>query len=112
MNRPLAKYSNEYEKFFLSGDLNASMNDSFMKEFCSLNLFKNLINKPICVKNSKKPSCTDLILTNLTTYFQDNIGLDTGFSDFHSLTVAECKISFQKYKPHNLLFKQNGHIFF
>ena len=43
--------------------------DSSMKEFCSLNGLKNLINKPTCWKNSAKPTCIDLILTNQPTLF-------------------------------------------
>ena len=43
--------------------------DSSMKEFCSLNGLKNLINKPTCWKNSVKPTCIDLILTNQPTLF-------------------------------------------
>ena len=31
--------------------------------------------------DAKKPSCINLILTNLLTYFQHNIVLDVGFSN-------------------------------
>ena len=41
-----------------------------MKEFCSLNGLKNIINEPTCCKNSEKPTCIDLILTNQPTLFQ------------------------------------------
>ena len=41
-----------------------------MTEFCSLNGLKNLINEPIYYKNSQKPTCIDLILTNQPSLFQ------------------------------------------
>ena len=62
-----------------------------MKEFCSLNGFKNLINGPTCYKNSEEPTCIDLILKNQPILFQHSNVLDTGFSDFHFLTVTEFK---------------------
>ena len=67
-----------------------------MKEFRSLNEFKNLINEPTYYKNSEKPTCIDLMLTNQPTLFQRSAALESGFSDFHLLTVTEFKTSFQK----------------
>ena len=75
--------------------------DSSMKEFCSLNGLKNLINEPY--KNSEKPTCIDLILTNQPTLFQRSAVLETGLSDFHLLTVTEFKMSFQNANPTLLL---------
>ena len=51
----------------LLGDFNVNTSDSFMKKFCSLNGFKNLINDPTYCKNSEKPTCIDLELTNQST---------------------------------------------
>ena len=53
------------------GDFNVNLSHSSMKEFCDLNGFKNLINEMTCYKNSEKPTCIDLILTNqlLQHYF-------------------------------------------
>ena len=67
-----------------------------MKKFRSLNGFKNLINEPTCYKNSEKPTCIDLMLTNQPILFQRSAALDAGLSDFHLLTVTEFKMSFQK----------------
>ena len=79
--------------------------DSSMKEFCSLNGLKNLINEPTCYKNSEKPTCIDLILTNQPTLFQRSAVLETGLSDFHLLTVTEFKMSFQKCKPRIITYR-------
>ena len=79
--------------------------DSSMKEFCNLKRLKNLINKPICYKNSGKPTCIDLILTNQPTLFQRKAVLETGVSDFHLLTVTKFKMHFQKCKRHFITYQ-------
>ena len=78
---------------------NVNVNASSIKEFCNLNGLKSLINEPTCFKNPEKLTCFDLILTNRPTYFELSTVLDTGFSDFHLLTVTEFKIGFTKCKP-------------
>ena len=76
------EHSKKYENFVFIGDFNVNISDSSMKEFCSLNGLKNLINEPTCYKNSEKPTCIDLILTNQPTLFQRSAVLETGLSDF------------------------------
>ena len=76
--------------------------DSSMKEFCSSNGLKNIINEH---KNSEKPICIDLIIANQTTIFQRSAVLETRPSDFHLLTVTEFKMSFRKYKPHIITYR-------
>ena len=85
------------------GDFNVNTCDSSIKEFCSLNGLKNLINEPY--KNSEKPTCVDLILTNQPTLFKRSAVLETRLTDFHLLTVTEFKMSFQKYKPHSITYR-------
>ena len=68
-----------------------------MKEFCSLNRLKSLIDEPTCCKNSEKPTCINLILANQPTLFQRSAVLETRLSDFHLITVTEFKMSFQYY---------------
>ena len=62
--------------------------DSSTKKFCSLNEVKNLINETTCCKNSEKPTCIDLILTNQPTLFQHSTVLETGLSYFHLLKIT------------------------
>ena len=88
-----------------AGDFHVNTSDSSMKEFCSINRLKNLINEPTYYKNSEKPTYIDLILTNQTTLFQHGTVLVTGLSDFYLLTVTEFKMSFQKCKPHNITYQ-------
>ena len=58
-----------------------------------------LIKKQLCFKNSDKPTCIDLILTNQPNCFQYSNVVETGLSDFHLLTVTEFKMDFQKLSP-------------
>ena len=76
-----------------------------MKEFCNLNGLKSLINELKCLKNPEKPTCIDLILTNRPLYSQLSTALETGFSDFHLLTVTEFKMSFTKSKPRIIAYR-------
>ena len=105
LNSLLEEYSKEHENYVFIGDFNVNTSDSSMEEFCSLNGLKNLINKPTCYKNSEKPTCIDLILTNQPTLFQNNTVFETGLSDFHLLTVTEFEISFQKCKSHIITYR-------
>ena len=79
--------------------------DGYMKEFCSLNGLKNLINEPTCYKNSEKTTCIDLILTDQPTLSQRCAVLETGLCDFHLLTVTEYKMSFQECKPDIITYR-------
>ena len=105
LNSLLDEYSNKYEKYVFIGDFNVNTSNSSMKEFCSLNGLKNLINEPKCYKNSEKPTCIDLILTNQPTSFQHSTVLESGLFDFHLLTVTEFKMNFQKCKPHIITYR-------
>ena len=60
-----------------------------------------MINKPTCYKNSDKPTCIDLILTNCPGSFQNPCVIETGLSDFHKMIVAVMKprvINYWDYK--------------
>ena len=105
MKSLLDEHSKKYENYVFIGDFNVNTSDSSMKEFCSFNGFKKLINEPTCYKNSEKPTCIDLILANQPTLFQHSAVLETGPSDFHLLTVNEFKMSFQKFKPHIITYR-------
>ena len=81
-NSLLDEHSKKYENYVFIGDFNVNTSASSMKDFCSLNGLKNIINEPTCYKNSGKPSCSDLILTNQSTLFQRSAVLETGLLTF------------------------------
>ena len=105
LNILLDEYSMKYENYVFIADFNVNKSDSSMIEFCSLTGLKNLINEPTCYKNSEKPNCIDLTLTNQPTLFQFGTVLETGLSNFHLLIVTEFKMNFQKCKPHIITYR-------
>ena len=52
-----------------------------------------------CYKNPNKPTCIDLILTNVPRMFQSTCVLETGLSDFHLMTVIVKGKTFKKMRP-------------
>ena len=65
---------------------------------------KSLIKVPICFK-SDNPKCIDLILTNNHHSFQNSGGMETGFSDFHSMIVTILKGGFVKRGPKIIMYR-------
>ena len=80
------------------GDLNSKLKDSCLNDFSNVNNFKSLKIEPTCFKNSYKPSCIDLFLTNRSRYFQNTSTIETGISDFHQLVVTVLKTFYKKQK--------------
>ena len=89
----------KYEHFILIGDFNSEMQEDIMSVFCTTYNLKNLVKEPTCFKNTKSPTCIDLILTNKPSYFQTTTVIETGISNFHKLTVTVLKSSFRKQEP-------------
>ena len=55
--------------------------------------------QPTCCKDPNKPTCIDLILTNVPRMFQSTCVLETGLSDFHLMTVTVMRKTFKKMRP-------------
>ena len=62
--------------------LNVTMDNTFMKDFCELNDFSSLIDKPTFYKNFDKSTYINLILTNKALYFQHSNVLRLAFPIF------------------------------
>ena len=69
-------YLTKYDHLLFLGDLNAGVEDSSVKNFCSSYNFTSMINRPTCFKNPENPSCIDLILTNCPRSFQNSCTID------------------------------------
>ena len=82
LNRLFDEHSSSFDNFFI-GNFNVSTNHNSIINFCDLNGLRNLINVPTCYKNLDNPASIDLILTNLSSYFQRSTVFETGLSDFH-----------------------------
>ena len=70
-----------------------------MKSFYENYHLKSLIKQPTCHKNPNKPTCIDLILTNVSRMFQSTCVFETGLSDFHLMTVTVMRKTFKKMRP-------------
>mgnify|MGYP001793765379 FL=1 len=99
LGKTLDVMSSNYENIVLIGDFNVDMSNDYMKDFCELYHFKNLIKGPTCFKNFDNPSSIDLILTNKYRSFCNSCTVETGLSDFHRMVVTVLKTSFQKLGP-------------
>ena len=105
LNRSLALYSSHYENFIIIGDFNMGENHSTISVFSDTYDLKSLIKEPTCYKNPNKPSCIDLILTNKPRSFQHSCVIETGFSDFHKMTVTAMKAFFEKLQPRVVYYR-------
>ena len=88
-----------YENFVIMGDFNAEPTENAMEGLMKLYNLKDLIKGPTCYKNTGKPLCIDLILSNRSKSFYSSHIVETGISDFHKMTVSVIKIFFKKQKP-------------
>ena len=76
-----------------------------MTSFYFLNDLTNLVDEPTCYKNSDKPTCIDLILTNYPNFFQQNSVFEKRLSEFHMMVVTELKMGFQKLEPQIVAYR-------
>ena len=70
-----------------------------MQSFCDNYSLKSLIRQPTCYKIFKKPTCIDLILTNMSRSFQGTCVIETGLFDFHLMTLTVMRKKIKKIKP-------------
>ena len=79
--------------------MNAEPVNQAIIDFCQVYDYKNLIREKTCFKNPLKPSCIDLMITNMPKSFQGSVAIETGLSDFHKLTLSIMKVFYKKQKP-------------
>ena len=109
LNSFLDVHSTKYEKMFIMGDFNVEIDDPKMQTFCEVYNFKSLIKQPTCYKNPVKPSCNDLMLTNIPRMFQSTCVIETGLSDFHLMTVTVLRKTFKKVRPRIINYRSFKH---
>ena len=89
----------------MSGDFNASIEDSFIKNFCENYYLRSLVKEPTWFKNPEHPSCIDLILTSKPRSFIKTGVIETGLSDYHKLVITVMKMHFPKSKPSIITYR-------
>ena len=65
LRNSLDLHSSKYEKILILGDFNVEIEEANIKSLCENYNLKSLIKQPTCYKNPNKPTCIDLILTNV-----------------------------------------------
>ena len=91
-------HSSAYKKVLILGDFsNVYVDDQNMKTFWSYNLISPT-KQPTSYENPSRPKCINLILTNVSRNFQTTYVIETGLSDFNSMTLTVTAIGlFQKF---------------
>ncbi len=99
VSKQLDKFLPNYENILILGDLNSTIRENDMQNFCEMYNLKNLINEPTCYKNPDNPSSIDIILTNRKGSFQNSFALETGLSDHHKMVITVLKKYIKKKDP-------------
>ena len=69
VSNALDRFIVNYDNIILIGDLNTTMCNETLKDFCQTYSLHNLINEHTCYKNANNPSSIDVILTNRKNKF-------------------------------------------
>ena len=105
LRHSLDLHSWKYDKILILGDFNVGIEEANMQSFCESYNLKSLIKQPTCYKNPDKPTCIDLILTNVPRMFQSTFVIETGLSDFHLMTVTVMRKTFKKLSPRIISYR-------
>ena len=99
--------SSWHDKYLCIGDVNSETSETALKHFSNLYKLKDLDREPTCFKNSDKPSCIGLLLTNRFNTFSRytvNWNFSFRFSQNESNSLLEDYFTKQK---HEIIFYRN-----
>ena len=99
IGKQLDKLLGNYENILILGDLNSTIAENDMKDFCDMYNLENLIKVATCNKKAEKPSSIDVMLTNAKQSFQSSQAIETGLSDHHKMTLTVLKRYVKKKDP-------------
>ena len=105
LRHSLDLHSSKYDKILTLGDFNVGIEEANMQSFCENYNLKSLIKQSTGYKNPDKPTCIDLILTNVPRMFQSTCVIETGMSDFHLMTVTVMRKTFKKLSPRIISYR-------
>ena len=92
----ISKLSNKDEKFILTGDLNMTTSNPILRQFLDTFALLPLNIDPTCFKNSKNPSCIDVLVTNFKPSIIKTNVFETGISDHHKMISTIMKLHFTR----------------
>ena len=105
LRHSLDSHSSKYDKVLILGDFNVGIEEANMQSFCESYNVKNLIKQSTCYKNPDKPTCIDLILTNVPRMLQSTWVIETRLSDFHLMTMTVMRKTFKKLIPRIISYR-------
>ena len=89
----------------LIGDLNAQKSEPCLSQFLFKMNAKNIVKEPTRYKSLSNPGCTNLVITNSPSSFQNTKTISTGLSDFHKMVITVLKQTFQRSSPRELVYR-------
>ena len=81
-------------------DFNTEESEPCLSQFLFEINAKNIVKEPTCCKSLSKPICTDLVVTNSSSSFQNTKTLSMGLSDFYKMLIT-----FLNNTPKELLYR-------
>ena len=105
VSKNLDKTLANYDHILILGDLNSTMSEVPMQNFCELYNLENLIKQPTCYKNPTNPSSIDVMLTNTENSFQNSKAIETGLSDHHKMIITVLKTYTKKKEPNIIRYR-------
>ena len=97
-------YSKFYNKYMLIGDFNAEGSEPCLSQFRFEINAKNIVKEPTCFKSLSNPRCIDLVITNISSNFQNMKAISTNLSDFHKMVISVLKHTFHRPAPKELVY--------
>ena len=101
----ISNLSNSNEKLILMGDLNMTLSNPILSQFLDTLALSSFNIEPTSFKNSKNPSCIDLLLTNFKPSFMKRNIFETGISDHHKMISTIIKLYFIRENPKTKYFR-------
>ena len=105
VSKNLDRTLGNYEHILILGDLNCTVSEVPMQNFCELYNLENLIKQPTCYKNPNNPSSIDVMLTNSENSFQYTRTIETGLSDHHKMIITVIKTYSKKKDPITITYR-------
>ena len=88
---------------FLLGDLNISLDDKRLTEFCNCLHLGHLIKTPTSYLSTNLSSI-DRIITYKTSLFKKSCTIETVIGDYHKLIISICRTAFAKGKSKKFFY--------
>ena len=106
IDKALDTYSN-YDNVLLAGDFNAEDDEPCLGTILYQHDLYNVVKVGTCFKNSSKSTSVDLFLATKNTHFQNTAAKCIGLSDFCKFVLIVLKISLDKNKPCEILYRDH-----